>query len=296
MKKEECHLALDVAEQYRTGKLKTPAKLEDVARLLDGPYSLFHAKPMAETLMLPYVNVQVPAQIQLYSAGQSVPVVKAIPQLEQVTEALCAMELCPKNLKMVAPWPGYGCVTRNQLEDMRLVHEAYQTFTLANKTVPWMETVEWDARDMCAPFDDTRAVAKKLSVAKGLGAANPKYDRVIGIFNGGAHWIAFVIEKNANICDMFDPLQSERNYSAIERRVRKVMETVLGLEGKLDYKQIDWCKQQDGSSCGIWCIAVLEMLLAGASWNDKIYKLQPYLRMRHLYKVISLLMKPVCGE
>ncbi|GMF54487.1 unnamed protein product [Phytophthora fragariaefolia] len=77
MKKEECQLALDLAEQYRTGKLKTPAKLEDVARLLDGPCSLFHAKPMAETLMLPFAKVHGPAQIQSYSAGQSVPVVKA---------------------------------------------------------------------------------------------------------------------------------------------------------------------------------------------------------------------------
>ncbi|KAE8881610.1 hypothetical protein PF003_g34326 [Phytophthora fragariae] len=159
-KKEERQLALDLAEHYRTGKLKTPAELKDVARLLDGSYSLFHAKPMAETLMLPFVNVQGPAQIQLYSVGQSVPVVKAIPQLEQVTEALCAMELRPKNLKMVAQWPGYGCVTRDQLEDMRLVHEAYKTFTLVNKTVAWMETVEWAATDMCAPFDDTRAVTK----------------------------------------------------------------------------------------------------------------------------------------
>ncbi|KAE8914462.1 hypothetical protein PF003_g2129 [Phytophthora fragariae] len=159
-KKEERQLALDLAEHYWTGKLKTPAELKDVARLLDESYSLFHAKPMAETLMLPFVNVQGPAQIQLYSVGQSVPVVKAIPQLEQVTEALCAMELRPKNLKMVAQWPGYGCVTRDQLEDMRLVHEAYKTFTLVNKTVAWMETVEWAATDMCAPFDDTRAVTK----------------------------------------------------------------------------------------------------------------------------------------
>ncbi|GMF49148.1 unnamed protein product [Phytophthora fragariaefolia] len=112
-------------------------------------------------------------------------------------------------------------------------------------------------------YHDFAAMTQKLSVAKRLGAAIPKYDRVIGIFNVGAHWIAFLIEKNANICHMFDPLQSERNCSAIERSVRKVMETVLGLEGKLDYKKIDWCKQQDGSSCGIWCIAVLEMLLAG---------------------------------
>ncbi|KAE9264087.1 hypothetical protein PF001_g31436 [Phytophthora fragariae] len=145
-------------------------------------------------------------------------------------------------------------------------------------------------------YHDFAAMTQKRSVAKGLGAADPKYDRVIGIFNVGAHWVAFVINKNAKVCHMFDPLQSERNYAAIERSVRKVMETVLGLEGTLDYKKIDWCKQQDGSSCGIWCIAVLDMIIAGASRNDNIYRLQPYLRMRYLYKVISLLMKPVGGE
>ncbi|KAE9269007.1 hypothetical protein PF001_g29412, partial [Phytophthora fragariae] len=82
-KKEERLLARNLAEKYRTGKVTTPAKLEDVARLLDGKYSLFHAKPMAETLMLPFVNVQGKAQIQLLSVGQSIPPVKAIPQLEQ---------------------------------------------------------------------------------------------------------------------------------------------------------------------------------------------------------------------
>lgn len=137
-------------------------------------------------------------------------------------------------------------------------------------------------------------MTQKRSVAKGLGAADAKYDRVLGIFNVGSHWTAFMIDKNAKVCHMFDPLQSKRNYSTIERSGRKVMEIVLDLEGKLEYKKIDWCQQQDGSSCGIWCIAVLEMLVAGASWDDKIYGLQPYLRMRYLYKAISLLMK--CGE
>ncbi|KAE9054460.1 hypothetical protein PF006_g33249, partial [Phytophthora fragariae] len=136
-------------------------------------------------------------------------------------------------------------------------------------------------------------MAQKRSVARGLGAADPKYERVLGIFNVGSHWVAFMIDKNAKLCHMFDPLQSERNYAAIESSVRKEMEHVLDLEGKLDYKKIDWCKQQDGSSCGIWCIAVLEMIVAGASWNDTIYRLQPYLRMHYLYKVISVLTKPV---
>ncbi|KAE9207519.1 hypothetical protein PF005_g12570 [Phytophthora fragariae] len=365
-KKEERLLARDLAEKYRTGKVTTPAKLEDVARLLDGPYSLFRANPMAETLMLPFVNVQGKAQIQLFSVGQSIPSVKAIPQLEQVMEVICAMELRPKGLELLAYWPGYSSLTKDQLENMRIVYEANKQFVLVMKTSAWMETVEWTIKDLCTPFNDTNAVTKsefkgfietlnlgvnkfeneevegyklldfrenlwlhstsilmalftlrdeysrvgivdpsyhhfaemaqKRSVASGLGAADPKYERVLGIINVGSHWVAFMIDKNAKLSHMFDPLQSERNYTAIERSVRKVMDHVLDLEGKLGYKKIDWCEQQDGSSCGIWCIAVLEMLVVGATWNDKIYRLQPYLRMRYLYKVISLLMKPAAWE
>ncbi|KAE8905008.1 hypothetical protein PF003_g10893 [Phytophthora fragariae] len=77
-------------------------------------------------------------------------------------------------------------------------------------------------------------MAQKRSVARGLGAADPKYERVLGIFNVGSHWVAFMIDKNAKLCHMFDPLQSKRNYAAIESSVRKVMEHLLDLEGKLD--------------------------------------------------------------
>ncbi|KAE9259523.1 hypothetical protein PR003_g34752, partial [Phytophthora rubi] len=115
---------------------------------------------MAETLMLPFVNVQGKAQIQLLSVGQCIPPVKAIPQLEQVMEAICAMELRPKGLKLLAYWPGYGSLTKNQLENMRVVHEANNQFILVMKTTAWMETVEWTIKDLCAPFNDTNAVTK----------------------------------------------------------------------------------------------------------------------------------------
>ncbi|KAE8900014.1 hypothetical protein PF003_g16198 [Phytophthora fragariae] len=78
-----------------------------------------------------------------------------------------------------------------------------------------------------ASYHDFAAMAQKRSVARGLGAADPKYERVLGIFNVGSHWVAFMIDKNAKLCHMFDPLQSERNYAAIESSVRKVMEHVL---------------------------------------------------------------------
>uniref|UniRef100_H3GPJ0 Uncharacterized protein n=1 Tax=Phytophthora ramorum TaxID=164328 RepID=H3GPJ0_PHYRM len=237
---------------------------------------------MAETLMLPLVNVQ-GAQIQLFSAGQSIPVAKAIPQLEQVTEAVCAMELRPKSLKLLAYRPGYGCLTKGQLENMHIVHEANKQFILVKKTTAWVETVEWTVKDLCAPFDDTNAVTKSeyksyietlnlgvnkfeneevegyklldfrenlwlhsTSIMMALLTMRDQYSRV------GSNWVAFMIAKNTKICHTFDPLQSERNYASIERSVRKVMEPVLDLEGKLDYKKIDW--------------------------------LQPYLRMRYLYE------------
>ncbi|KAL4159302.1 hypothetical protein PRNP1_005065 [Phytophthora ramorum] len=223
---------------------------------------------MAETLMLPFVDVQVKAQIQLFSVGQSIPVVKAIS----------------------AAGAGYGCLTKGQLENMRIVHEANNQLILVKKTTAWMETFEWTVKDLCAPFDDTNAVIKSeykgyietlnLGVNKfenkevegyklldfrenlwlhstsilmalltlrdqysRVGIVDPSYHDFAAMTQKTDHWVAFMIAKNTKICHMFDPLQSERNYASIERSVREVMEPVLDLEGKLDYKKIDWCEQ-----------------------------------------------------
>ncbi|KAE9012944.1 hypothetical protein PR003_g16387 [Phytophthora rubi] len=88
---------------------------------------------------------------------------------------------------------------------------------------------------------------------------------------------------------MFDPLQSDNNYKVIEKSMGQVVEDILGLKGELVFERITWCKQQDNSSCGICCLAVLEMLITDALWDDSIYKLVPYLRMRYLYKAIGFI-------
>lgn len=130
---------------------------------------------------------------------------------------------------------------------------------------------------------------QKKRVAKGLGACNPQNQRVIGAMNLNLHWVAFLVDNKKRICFMFDPLQSDANYTTIETSVRAVVEKILGLEDMLHYERITWCTQQDSSSCGVWSIAILEMLLSGAIWNDCVYNLVPYLRMRLLYKAIAFI-------
>ncbi|ETN19947.1 hypothetical protein PPTG_03056 [Phytophthora nicotianae INRA-310] len=111
---------------------------------------------------------------------------------------------------------------------------------------------------------------QRRRIAGGYGAANQTNDRVTGIFHIQNHWVAYLVNRRINsttnkaTCFMFDPMQSEWNYAIIEKRVRGVIEELLELMDAVVYSKVKWCRQQDGSSCGVWCIAVLEMMLNNA--------------------------------
>ncbi|OWZ10771.1 hypothetical protein PHMEG_00016321 [Phytophthora megakarya] len=62
---------------------------------------------------------------------------------------------------------------------------------------------------------------------------------------------------------------------------------------KLTCERVNWCRQRDGSPCGVWYIAILEILLTYSSWDDCLYNLLPFLRMRFLYKTIRFVGKEV---
>ncbi|OWZ14374.1 hypothetical protein PHMEG_00012155 [Phytophthora megakarya] len=271
---------------------------------------------MVDALMLPFIEVQGQVEIRPYNVGEVVPVAKAIPQPEQLTGAAVAMEKRPKCLKLLAYWRTFDCVTADQLQVMMIVLEAHNHFNLVKQPTQWIDKVEWGVSDMCSMFADTSAVTKvwtldlgmqkygkeevmgyKLldfrenlwlhttSILMSLLVLSKEYDRVgictIGSFASSAsgnHWVAFLADKKAKVCKIFDPLEPPKNYTIIQESV----ESVEGWE----YETVDWCKRKDGSSCGIWCIAVLEML------SDNTYRLQPYLRMRYLHKVIGLLTAP----
>ncbi|GMF54033.1 unnamed protein product [Phytophthora fragariaefolia] len=132
---------------------------------------------------------------------------------------------------------------------------------------------------------------QKRRVAGGCGASDPKFKRVVGVLNTDLHWVAFLIDRKNKVCYMFDPLQSDANYKIIEKSVRQAVEGLLDGGSKLLYGRISWCKQQDFTSCGIWCLAVLEMLITDSKWDDCLYWVVPYLRMRYLYKAIAFIEK-----
>ncbi|KAJ8577837.1 hypothetical protein ON010_g1369 [Phytophthora cinnamomi] len=136
-------------------------------------------------------------------------------------------------------------------------------------------------------FNQFAVPEQKRRVAGGCGASDPKYKRVVGVLNINLHWVSFLIDRDNEVCYMFDPLQSDSNYKIIEKRVRQVVAELLELGKKLLYGRISWCKQQDSGSCGVWCLAVLEMLITNAKWDDSICRLVPYLHMRYLYKATA---------
>ncbi|POM72992.1 Hypothetical protein PHPALM_10206 [Phytophthora palmivora] len=128
-------------------------------------------------------------------------------------------------------------------------------------------------------FHDFVILEQQRRTAGGFGAGNPKYKRVMCCFNVDRHWVTFM-----------------RNYQVIEKSVRRVIEPLLQFEGMLSCEKVERCKQHDGSSCGVWCIAILELILIDSTLDDCLYKLMPYLRMRFLYKAIVFVGKESAYE
>ncbi|KAG6582976.1 uncharacterized protein IUM83_05910 [Phytophthora cinnamomi] len=146
-------------------------------------------------------------------------------------------------------------------------------------------------------YHDFTMPEQKRRIAAGLGASEPKNKRIIGIIHIKHHWVALLIDRTIGssnkkaTCFMFDPQQRRSNYTVIEKSVRTVIEGVLQLGGMVAYEQVAWRTQQYSNSCGLWCIAVLEMLLSKSSWDDCLYNLVPYLGMRSLHKALGFLGK-----
>ncbi|GMF44363.1 unnamed protein product [Phytophthora fragariaefolia] len=301
--KQDRDAAIEMAAKYRQGTISKFVSFDEVAALLDGPYSLFHSKAMVDALVLPRVDNSGPLSVREFKVGQDVPVIT----------------------KNSSATQHYGYATFDQLDAMASLAEAQQRFSLVLRTTLWIDKVEWCMGDLRAPFADRSNIPKvlrdqfenvgiispsyhafvipeqKRRVAEGFGASHPKNKRVIGIINIDRHWVSFLVgrtigEDMTAKCFMFDPLQSKRNYATIEKSMQTVVEHILDLKGRVTYKKIEWCTQQDGSSCGVWCIAVLEMLLSNAQWDDSIYKLVPYLRMRFLHKALAFLGKEAARD
>ncbi|KAG6608891.1 uncharacterized protein IUM83_12770 [Phytophthora cinnamomi] len=66
-------------------------------------------------------------------------------------------------------------------------------------------------------FNQFAVPEQKRRVAGGCGASDPKYKRVVGVLNINLHWVSFLIDRDNEVCYMFDPLQSDSNYKIIEK-------------------------------------------------------------------------------
>ncbi|KAL3658547.1 hypothetical protein V7S43_016431 [Phytophthora oleae] len=112
-------------------------------------------------------------------------------------------------------------------------------------------------------FHDFDHPDQKSRTAKGYGAGEPGIKRVISVINLGNHWGAFFVNVETTTCYLFDPKQLKSNVSTLKRAVATVVEPMLGITDQLSYEAISGCLQKDSSSCGVWCLVVLELYYLG---------------------------------
>ncbi|KAL3658549.1 hypothetical protein V7S43_016433 [Phytophthora oleae] len=144
-------------------------------------------------------------------------------------------------------------------------------------------------------FQEFELKEQKPRIAQAYGAADPGVKKVISVLNVGYHWGAFCVDVRTRKCFLFDPMHLPSNITTLKTAVRTVVEETLQLTDQLEYQEVTGCKQKDSSSCGLWCLVVLELLLFGADtknwgdfWSDSLYEAVRYLRMRYLHKVLRL--------
>ncbi|POM57626.1 LOW QUALITY PROTEIN: Hypothetical protein PHPALM_37832 [Phytophthora palmivora] len=145
------------------------------------------------------------------------------------------------------------------------------------------------------PFHDFVILEQQRRTAGGFGAGNPKYKRVRCCFNVDRHWVTFMIGTITRELPA-SYLTISKASATTKLSKRAVIEPLLQFEGMLSCEKVERCKQHDGSSCGVWCIAILELILIDSTLDDCLYKLMPYLRMRFLYKAIVFVGKESAYE
>eukprot|EP00644_Phytophthora_capsici_P008820 jgi/Phyca11/102008/e_gw1.6.309.1 len=115
--------------------------------------------------------------------------------------------------------------------------------------------------------------ASRIKIASAFHAFEPSKTRIIGALNvSGSHWVSYLINKDTQTCLMFDPMQGPMLKT--KKALCEIVVPLMHMDGEVSYQLLDWCRQKDGSSCGILY---------------EVYGLIPYLRLRYLNKCIELL-------
>ncbi|OWY97562.1 hypothetical protein PHMEG_00031881 [Phytophthora megakarya] len=130
--KQDSQRARERATLYRQGKTTTFVSFDDVAALLDGPYSYYYSKPMVDALVIPCVEVRGELFVKTFSVGQDVPKITKIPQLPAVVAMLSLIE-------------------------------GRSRFILVMKTSKGIDEVEWLVSDIRKPFARHKSIFTKSS-------------------------------------------------------------------------------------------------------------------------------------
>ncbi|KAE8902586.1 hypothetical protein PF003_g13368 [Phytophthora fragariae] len=150
---KELREARKLAVKIRDGKKTRKVRLDDVAALLEGAYSMDVAKSMVDALDLEDVEVQGSLSVRPFNVGQRVPKITKILQLDKIHEAITAIK-AKGNLNLLANWSDFGYATLDLLEAMARVLEARNRFRLVQFTLDWIDGVEWHIKDVVHPFTD----------------------------------------------------------------------------------------------------------------------------------------------
>ncbi|KAF4033067.1 hypothetical protein GN244_ATG14950 [Phytophthora infestans] len=275
--------------------------------LLEQAYSLDLAKAVIDALDLLDVEVQGSLTVRPFNVGQQVPQICATPQLNKLYEAIQSIK-ATDNLNLLAHWNDFGFATFGQLEALANVQEARNRFQLVQLTLDWIEGVEWQIEDVVSPFTDCCDITKLLSSY--LEYQNAIRHMTLGQIRLDPEWCLgcslmdyrkiFALKqmyttkkKTAAGFGAMDPysdplVMRKTNFSVLKSSVQLAIEPTVGMEGQITYQGITWCTQQDGNSCGIWCLVFWELLLPGRPWTNSLYDLLSYLRMRYLLKTIGV--------
>ncbi|OWZ20548.1 hypothetical protein PHMEG_0005010, partial [Phytophthora megakarya] len=144
-------------------------------------------------------------------------------------------------------------------------------------------------------FHDSDTTEQKLRIAQSYGAAESGVKKVICVINRGHHWGYFYVDVKVKKCFIFNPMLLGSNISMLKAAVGTVIERILDMTDQLQYEVITGCTQKDGTSCELWRLVVLGLLLFGATiedwnnvWSDTLYNEFGLLQMRYLKKISTI--------
>ncbi|KAE9298595.1 hypothetical protein PF008_g23463 [Phytophthora fragariae] len=153
---------LQVANKLRLriseGRKSRAVKLSDMS-ILKGPYSRATTMPFIDRLSLPSVEVAGKLDVRSFNIGQPVPVIKAIPQLEKIEEAIAAIDN-KSNKALLARWEDYGFATYGQLKLKARVIKARNNFELVEDTMKWIDSLAFQVASIAPPFKDMEDITK----------------------------------------------------------------------------------------------------------------------------------------